>query len=77
LQETSLPIIVVYPDSIDTLRKQFQLPLPDRLLIVSDPSEELSRELNAVWSPRLYVLEEGRLSALQSRPGEKVWSAGE
>ncbi|MDQ2986898.1 MAG: hypothetical protein M3R13_09295 [Armatimonadota bacterium] len=73
LEQVDFPIVVVYPDTPDTLRKQFAEGLPARLFVVSDPSERFSKQLNSLWSPRLYIIDGNRLTQLQAEPGEKIW----
>jgi hypothetical protein len=73
LNEVGHPIVVVYPDAPETLREQFSENDRERLFFISDPSEAYSEQLNAIWSPRMYVVTDGRLVLLQSEPGQKLW----
>jgi hypothetical protein len=75
LREVDFPIVIIYPDTVAVLRKQFAEKLADNFFVVSDPEEQYSKRLNSIWSPRMYLLSDGQLARVQKEPGEKLSEA--
>ena len=74
-QDVRLPLVFVFYDSPANVAKLMKDKVRTCDFVLADPKMELAKRMNAVWLPRIYILDKDLcLVECQQNPDDRIWT---